>query len=90
MWSSQILLMMSATGCCVVLGFSTEGKAVMEREEGLVTMKVLNCRKNEACDEVEESMRMFDPTRGSPLCRCVIQAAHRLCIVGDRVATSIR
>ena len=53
---------MSATGCCVVLGFSTEGRAVMEREEGLVMTKVLNCRKNEACDEVEEFMRMFDPT----------------------------
>ena len=59
---SQVLLMMSATGCCVVPGFSTEGRAVMEREGGLVMTKVLNCRKNEACDEVEEFMRMFDPT----------------------------
>lgn len=56
---------MNAIGCYVLPGFSAEGRevCVCERERGwkvLAMMKILNCRKNEACDEFEEgTVRRF-------------------------------
>ena len=53
---SRVTLVMNVIGCYVLPGFSAEAE---KRERGWkfwATMKVLNCRKNEACDEVEETM----------------------------------
>lgn len=53
----------------------------------LTTMKALNCRKNEACDEFEEIMGVLCTRQ---YYHGVLPGQHGMSIAGDRVATSTR
>jgi hypothetical protein len=62
MWTFQASLIISATECRVVLGFDTEGRTVKVTEEILVKMEILDCRRNEACDKLDETTRRLRTT----------------------------